>query len=81
MRSAAVSSTFSSIVPFFTASTSCLSFAGVLAGHFEIHAGLEALDAVRRRRAPVADDIAVKAPFVAEDVGQQPLVLRLHTCR
>ena len=49
---------------------------GILAGHFEVHAGLEALDAVRRRRAPVADDIAVKAPFVAEDVGQQPLVLR-----
>ena len=49
---------------------------GVLAGHLKIQTGLKALDALRRRRAPVADDIAVEAPLIAKDLGEQALVFR-----
>ena len=47
---------------------------GVFAGHFKLHAGFKALYAVCGGRAPVAHHVAVKAPLVAENIGQQALV-------
>ena len=47
---------------------------GVFTGHFKLHAGFKALYAVCGGRAPVAHHVAVKAPLIAENIGQQALI-------
>ena len=51
---------------------------GGIAGHFEIEPCLQRSNAVVRCT-PIGHDEAVKAPLFAEDVGEQPLVLRTES--
>lgn len=45
-----------------------------VAGHLKIHARFDAFHSVVHR-APIADDYALEAPFVAQDVGEHALVV------